>query len=103
MADRRTQSYAAVPPVEPCTELLQHEEREARWFSATTSRFDAFKQQIADAVRGYFAGGDEVADRLLRTQVFNLPDVVETDPDFEPELPPSPTFWPRDEPKDKPR
>lgn len=28
---------------------------------------------------------------------------VETDPDFEPELPPSPTFWPRDEPKEPQR
>jgi hypothetical protein len=25
---------------------------------------------------------------------------IVTDPDFEPELPPSPTFWPRDEPKE---
>jgi hypothetical protein len=29
---------------------------------------------------------------------------IETDPDdFEPELPPSPMFWPRDEPKESPR
>jgi hypothetical protein len=30
-------------------------------------------------------------------------EVIETDPDPVPELPPSPTFWPRDEPKEPQR
>jgi hypothetical protein len=61
MAERRTQSYAAVPA----------------------------------HVRDDIATGIRIRRAHVR-EAFADPE------DFEPELPPSPTFWPRDEPKEQP-
>lgn len=78
MPDRRTQSYAAVVPLH--RNLLDRLFARARIHAAKDPTF---------------------IDRVRSDAVTDADRAACSDPeDFEPELPPSPTFWPRDEPKE---